>query len=225
MTLMIQAKWIPKVTVREQSSSTKRSWAIIGRKYSFNEDLFKASQQQSDDPSSTPAAAQPKSNKSATLGASSGSKLLRSSSFSNMLSKDDSGTIGTLVGYFLFSLCVSTCTCIDCSNSSSLLCFICWCWMLVWCFHWCFFTIQRCPCQLVASLVMWWECCSVPACKLTYRSNILTIPFTHHILSFNLPMVVQRQWLCCFHSLSLSFACCCKVFVSPEIFEVSGFTR
>ena len=122
MTLMIQAKWIPKVTVREQSSSTKRSWAIIGRKYSFNEDLFKASQQPSDDPSATSAATQPKSNKSATLGASSGSKLLRSSSFSNMLSKDDSGTIGTLVGYFLFSLYVSTC--IECSNSS-LPCFIC----------------------------------------------------------------------------------------------------
>lgn len=88
------------MTVRESTSTAKRSWAIIGRKYSFNEDLFKASQM-NDDTSST--GASHKGGKSATLGAAAGSKLLRSSSFSNMLSKDDSGTIGTLVGYTKYS--------------------------------------------------------------------------------------------------------------------------
>ncbi|XP_067927943.1 dedicator of cytokinesis protein 7-like [Watersipora subatra] len=86
-----KAQWIPKVTVRE-TNTTKRSWTAIGRKYSFNEDLFKAPVV---DDSSLPTH---KSSKSATLGAASGSKLLRSSSFSNMLqSKDDSsGSMGTL---------------------------------------------------------------------------------------------------------------------------------
>jgi len=69
------------VTVRD---TPKRS--LISRKFSFNEDMLKASSQKDDS----------KASKSATIGASAGSKLLRSSSFSNMMSKDDSNT-GTLV--------------------------------------------------------------------------------------------------------------------------------
>lgn len=96
------------MTIRE-APTTKRSWANISRKYSFNEDLFKASQVEEATTTT------PNTKKSATLGAAAGSRLLRSTSFSNMLSKDDGaltggsggstspGAIGTLVGVILCS--------------------------------------------------------------------------------------------------------------------------
>lgn len=79
------------MTVRESAAVTARpAAALIPRKFSFNEDMLKAS---SSSAISIKEDGADKMQKSATLGPASAVKLLRSSSFSNMAQKEEYGTL------------------------------------------------------------------------------------------------------------------------------------